>query len=52
MSGLRFIDKKNILMARNFFGFLAKNKPVWVSGKTKNIPSANWLIKHIFVVAS
>ena len=32
-------------MARNFFGFLAKNKPVWVSGKTKNIPGANWLNK-------
>ena len=30
-------------MARNFFGFLAKNKPVWVSRKTKNIPGANWL---------
>ena len=30
-------------MARNFFGFLSKNKPVWVSGKTKNIPGANWL---------
>ena len=35
--------KKNLLMARIFFGFLAKNKPVWVSGKTKNIPGANWL---------
>ena len=31
-------------MARNFVGFLAKNKLVWVSGKTKNIPGANWLI--------
>ena len=32
-------------MAINFFGFLAKNKPVWASGKTKNIPGANWLKK-------
>ena len=45
VSGLRFIDQKNLLMARNFFGFLAKNKPVWASGKTKNIPGANWLKK-------
>ena len=30
-------------MARNFFGFLAQNKPVWVSGKPTNIPGANWL---------
>ena len=43
VSGLSFIDKKKLLMARNLFGFLAKNKPVWVSGKTKNIPGANWL---------
>ena len=45
MSGLSFIDKKKLLMARIFLGFLAKNQPVWVSGKTKNIPGANWL-KH------
>ena len=32
-------------MAQIFFGFLAKNKPVWASGKTKNIPGANWLKK-------
>ena len=43
VSGLSFIDKQKLLMARNLFGFLAKNKPVWVSGKTKNIPGANWL---------
>ena len=30
-------------MARNFFEFWAKNKPIWVSGKTKNIPGTNWL---------
>ena len=43
VSGLSFIDNKNLLMAIIFFGFLAKNKPVWVSGKTKNIPGTNWL---------
>ena len=43
VSGLSFIDKTNLLMDRIFFGFLAKNKPVWVSGKTKIIPGANWL---------
>ena len=31
-------------MARNFFGFWAKNKPVQQSRKTKNILGANWLI--------
>ena len=40
---LSFIDKNKLLMARNVFGFLAKNKPIWVSGKSKNIPGANWL---------
>ena len=40
VSGLSFIDKK---MARNFFGFLAKNKPVQWFRKTNNIPGANWL---------
>ena len=33
-------------MARNFLGFLAKNKPVWVSEKTNIIPGANWLIYY------
>ena len=31
-------------MARNFFGFLAKNIPVQRFRKTNNIPGANWLI--------
>ena len=30
-------------MARNLFGFLAKNKPVQRFRKTNNIPGANWL---------
>ena len=30
-------------MARNFFGLLAKNKPVQRFRKTNNIPGANWL---------
>ena len=43
VSGLSFIDKKKKLMARNFFGFLAKSKPVQRFRKTNNIPTANWL---------
>ena len=43
VSGLSFIDKKKLLMARNLFGFLAKNKPVQRFRKTNNIPGANWL---------
>ena len=34
-------------MARNFFGFLAKNKPVQRFMKTNNIPGANWLKKRV-----
>ena len=45
MSGLSFIDKKKLLMARIIFRFLAKNKPVQQFRKTNNIPGANWL-KH------
>ena len=36
-------------MARNVFGVLAKNKPVWVSLKTKDIPGANCLMRWIGV---
>ena len=35
-------------MARNFFGFLAKNKPVQRFRKTNNIPTANWLKQPTF----
>ena len=48
VSGLSFIEKKKVLMARNFFRFLAKNKPVQRFRKTNNIPGANWLRNLIF----
>ena len=40
VSGLSFIDIKKLFMARNFFGFLAKD-----------IPGANWLnITHLLFI--
>ena len=40
LSGLRFIDKYFILMARNFFWIFTENKPVQ---GLRNIPGVNWL---------
>ena len=42
-SGLRFIDKKKLLMARNVFGIFTENKPVQGLQKKYNIPYVNWL---------
>ena len=46
VSGLCFIDKKNKLMARNFFWLFTENNPVRGTRKTNNtnnIPDVNWL---------
>ena len=43
LSGLRFIDKKKLLMARNFFWIFTENKPVRGLRKKYNIPDVNWL---------
>ena len=43
VSGLRFIDKIKLLMARNFFRFFTENSPVRGTEKTNNIPDVNWL---------
>ena len=45
LSGLRFIDKFFILMARNFFRIFTENKPVLGLRKKYNIPDVNWLSK-------
>ena len=41
--GFRFIDKKNLLMARKFFRISTENKPVRGRRKKYNIPDVNWL---------
>ena len=39
----RFIDKKKLLMARNFSRIFTENKPVQDLRKKYNIPDVNWL---------
>ena len=43
LSGLRFIDQKKILMARNFVWIFTENKPVRGLRKKLNSPAVNWL---------
>ena len=43
VSGLRFIDKKKLLMAISVFKFFTENNPIRGTGKTNNIPDVNWL---------
>ena len=46
LSGLRFIDPKKLLMARNLFLIFTENKPVWGLRKKYNIPDVNWLSNY------
>ena len=51
LSGVRFIDQKNVLMAIIFFQIVTENKPVRGLRKKYNIPDVNWLsvsLKHNF----
>ena len=43
LSGLRFIDQKNLLMARNLFQIFTENNPGTGDRKKYNIPDVNWL---------
>ena len=51
LSGLRFIDKQFLLMARNCFQIFTENIPVREIWTKYNIPDVNWLIMLCVIIS-